>query len=424
MRITVIGFGTRGDVSPLITLASRLRAAGHHPRVATHAEFEAPARSQGLDFHLIPGSYQALVSSAEGRHALGVPNNSPLGLTGLFQPFRDCAESVFREAHAASADAEAIVSSPLASLVATPLARSRDLPLVVASPIPPLGSRHQQAHAFPAWRLGPVYNRLTQVLSQALVAYGASQVFAAWRREAAAIAPPASARPARLVTLVGSSPVVVPRPPDWPTTTHVTGYWFPPRGNAPAASDDLRAFVEAGEPPICLGFGSMADDNPAELRAIVLDAVTRLRQRAVIVGGSGGALSNFDHPAIFETPFADYDWLFRRVSVVVHQGGAGTAAYCFTAGVPQVVVQYCLDHAFWAGRLHDLGVAPRSTTRSRLTGARLAEMIGRAVGDPCYRRRAADLAPRIAAEHGLELAARIVTAHLESRSRSGSGTSS
>ena len=174
----------------------------------------------------------------------------------------------------------------------------------------------------------------------------------------------------------------------------------------------------AGPPPICLGFGSMADEHPRQLRAIVLDTLARLNARAVVVGGSGGALTglgNGDH--VCEAPFVDYDWLFRHVSVVVHQGGAGTAASCLTAGVPQVIVPYCLDHHFWAWRMREIGVAPPSITRHRLTAAGLSNTIRRTLEEPAFHRRAAELAPEIAAEDGLAVAIAILDDHFGRGSR-------
>ena len=409
MRITLIAFGTRGDVTPLVALASRLRASGHRIRLATHAEFEPLAARHGFDFHPIPGSFQKLVATSEGRRALGVPRNTPFGLAGLFTPFHDCAEAVFAECRQACADADAILCSPLASIVATPIAQNKDVPMAIGSPIPPMGSRYLPAPAFPAWPLGSAYNRLTHALSKIIARRGASHVFDVWLREGRRL--PAAA-PLRAITLVAVSPIVVPRPLDWPETTHVTGYWFLREDGGRDVPDEVRAFVSAGPPPLCLGFGSMADDRPEELRAIVLDVLARLKTRAVVIGGSGGALLGFgNHKEVCEARFVDYEWLFRSVSVVIHQGGAGTAAYCLTAGVPQVVVPYCLDHRFWAWRMRELGVAPRAIGRHRLTAHALATAIREAVENPSFRAAAAALAPRIAADDGLERAVRIVSDH-------------
>jgi len=241
---------------------------------------------------------------------------------------------------------------------------------------------------------------------------GPAAIFDRWRREAERLSPERRPRDVKTVGLVAVSPHVVPRPDDWPAEVQVTGYWWLPKGPDATVPDHLRTFLDAGPAPICLGFGSMMDDNPEELRAIVLDVLNRLRLRAVVVGGSGSALLGFDGLAhVCEVPFVSYNWLFPRVSAVVHQGGAGTASFCLTAGVPQVVVKYCLDHTFWAWRLNELGVAPPGLVRHKLNASALAAAIRRAVEDPRYRSRAAALAPLICAEDGLANATRILQAH-------------
>ena len=413
MRISLIAFGTRGDVTPIVALAVRLRTLGYRVRLVSHGDFEPLAAQQGLELFPTSASYQRFVASPEGRRALGVPRSTPFGLRGLFDPFHDCADAVYRECWDACADADAIVCSPLASVVGTLIAYVRDLPLAVGSPIPPPGSRFMPSPVFPAWPLGQPYNRLTNKWTERLVRRGALNVFEAWYREAQRITPAMSGvLSARTVTFVAASPIVVPRQPDWPESTHVTGAWFLPKPATPAVPAHVRDFVASGPPPICLGFGSMADNDPDELRTLVRDAVARLKARAIVIAGSGGALLGFGgSDSICEASFVDYDWLFRRASVVVHQGGAGTAACCLTAGVPQVIVPYCLDHTFWASRFRRLGVAPRSVTRHRLTARRLASMIRAATENPVYRSAAEALAPKIAAENGLDHAAQILAAH-------------
>jgi O-mycaminosyltylonolide 6-deoxyallosyltransferase len=420
VRITLIAFGTRGDVTPIVALGTRLCGCGHEVRLASHAEFETMATQQGLSFHPIPGSYYRISDYPGNRfwYSLGVPPGTPLGLSALFSPFLDCAAAVFKECYEVCRDAGAIVSSPLATVIAKLIAQVRDVPMAVASPIPPVPSRYLPCPGFPAWPLGPSYNWLTHALSRRLIRRGASDVFDVWHREARLVDPSASSRPVRDIALIATSPLVIPRPRDWPATAHLTGYWFLPEDTPGVVPDDVRAFMEAGPPPICLGFGSMADADPEGLRAMVLDALARLKIRAVVVGGSGGALSGFgNRDDVLEAPFVDYGWLFRKVSAVVHQGGAGTAAYCLTAGVPQVIVPYFLDHHFWAWRMLEIGVAPRSIPRRKLTVSRLVDAIGQAVENPAFRDKAAGLAPKISAERGLDEAIRILNDHIRSGSR-------
>ena len=61
MRVTVVVFGSRGDVQPHTAFALGLHEAGHSVVLATHREFEAFVRGYGLDYARIAGD----VASAE-----------------------------------------------------------------------------------------------------------------------------------------------------------------------------------------------------------------------------------------------------------------------------------------------------------------------------------------------------------------------
>lgn len=57
----------------------------------------------------------------------------------------------------------------------------------------------------------------------------------------------------------GISPAVVPRPADWLDSLEAVGYWWPecPAGWSPPA--DLENFLNAGPPPVFIGFGRLPD---------------------------------------------------------------------------------------------------------------------------------------------------------------------
>jgi len=409
--MTVVALGTRGDVTPFVALGVRLRAAGHLVRIATHQDFGSFVERHGLEFHGLPGSYQNFVASPEGRRALGVPNNSVRGVSGVFLPFRDCAEALYSECWAASADAEAIICSPIARMAAELIAGKRDLPLVLGLAAVSVPTRCYPHPVFPAWPLGPLYNKATYSMAAFISRKARTAMYWRWKREADRLSSNLE-RPLRYSILASISPVVAERPNDWPAFAHLTGFWFMPGEEHPTIPETLRDFIGSGPAPVCLGFGSMADDRPEELRAIALDALDRVGARAVIVTGSGGALFGLGpREKVCEVAFADYRWLFPRVAAVVHQGGIGTASYCLAAGVPQVIVGYCLDHRFWGWRMHEIGVAPRALSRHTLTPASLANAIRTALEVPAIRARATSLAQPIAEEDGVGNAVQIIIRH-------------
>src|SRR5690606_29845402 len=89
---------------------------------------------------------------------------------------------------------------------------------------------------------------------------------------------------------------------------------------------DLAHFLEAGAPPVYIGFGSMVGKDPAARARLILEALAQSGQRGLLASGWGG-LTAADLPEnVFMIEQAPHSWLFPRVAAVVHHGGAGTTA--------------------------------------------------------------------------------------------------
>ena len=164
---------------------------------------------------------------------------------------------------------------------------------------------------------------------------------------------------------------------------------------------DLEAFLEGGEPPIFVGFGSMPASGDAAHRPI---AAARAVGRRIIVSRGWADLEPMgDAPDCMAIRDVSYDLLFPRVAAVVHHGGAGTTAAAARAGVPQVITPMFGDQFYWASRIVDLGVGamtPHVTmTEEFLTGAL------REVCDPAVVVQARTLARQVAWD-GAKIASR------------------
>lgn len=66
-----------------------------------------------------------------------------------------------------------------------------------------------------------------------------------------------------------------------------------------------------------------------------------------------------------------HTWLFEKVSVVCHHGGAGTTAAGFKASVPSVLVSFSNDQFAWAHRAYDPGVGSKPIYQKNLTADKL-----------------------------------------------------
>lgn len=106
-----------------------------------------------------------------------------------------------------------------------------------------------------------------------------------------------------------------------------------------------------------------------------------------------------------------HSWLFERVSLVCHHGGAGTTAAGFKAGVPSIIVPFSNDQFAWAHRSYDLGVGAKPIYRKHLTADKLAAAIQYALTDPIIT-NARKLAYNIGTEQGARAGAKIIADYL------------
>jgi len=112
---------------------------------------------------------------------------------------------------------------------------------------------------------------------------------------------------------------IVPRPVEWHSGIEVTGYWFLDRPSAWLPPADLVRFLDAGPPPVYIGFGSMILADPEATVALVLAAVAQAGCRAVIAAGWGGLTPKALSPNVFalvEAPMTGSFRAWRRSSIM------------------------------------------------------------------------------------------------------------
>lgn len=94
-----------------------------------------------------------------------------------------------------------------------------------------------------------------------------------------------------------------------------------------------------------------------------------------------------------------HDWLFKRVSCVIHHGGAGTTAAGIALGKPTVIVPFFGDQPFWGAMVAKAGAGPLPIPNKVLTASKLAAAILEAL-NPTVLLRAQELGERIRSEKG------------------------
>jgi len=424
--VTMIATGSRGDVQPQVGLGRALERAGWKIRFATHRCFESLVASAGLEFYALTGNSQRFMSGAAAAAFRDRERR-----VGMFQRYlKPFVRKLLEQCLSASEGAAAILYWP-PTRVGPPLSEKFGIPCFGVStyPLPHCRTRH-----FPNPFAEPLSPRLERAARWPLLRQWVNlrswrleeQVWrgvfeaevATWRRDVLGLVRPPAIDESRLHErvphLLGYSPTVLPVPTDWPTTLHVTGYWFLDLASDWEPPEALSTFLAAGPRPVAIGFGSMVSGDDRAATEIILEAVRRAGVRAVLMSGWGGLAGRApeDNKDVFLIDDVPHDWLFPKVAGVVHHGGSGTTAAGLRAGLPTVVVPFGFDQFLWARRLQVLGVAPQPVPRAQLTVAGLADRLRELVSDGGMAERARALGERICRENGLAAAVQAFEEHM------------
>ena len=400
MRFIVVTYGTEGDTRPLAALCRALLDAGHQASLFADRSALGSATALNVPAQALEGDIKAALHSTAGLSQL-VRRGSRFTDTAraLAQLANANTEAWMRAIAAAARGCDAIILSGLASFVGLSVAeylqvRAIGAGLIPITPTRDYASPFLRPGLVPRWLNYRSHNFVNETLWRAF------RKATNTARSRVCGLPPRKAVWKDHPILYGVSPSVLPRPADWPEHAHVCGQWLSPADgwSAPPA---LEAFLAAGEPPIYVGFGSMAGFDRQGLLAEVIAAVAG-RRAVFYPGWSDVAPASLPQNfcVVGETP---HSWLFPRMSAVMHHGGSGTTHSAARAGVPSIVVPFAADQFFWADRLRRLGVAAESVAAGRARAAALERGIAFAESSGA-RSNASALAARMATEHGLETA--------------------
>ncbi|MBZ0302602.1 MAG: glycosyltransferase [Anaerolineae bacterium] len=420
MNILIVTLGSRGDVQPYVALGKGLQAAGHTVTVCTSSSFESFITGHGLNYGYMGNDLMDLMDSAEGRDAI----ENTVGIWGsirttmkLIKQANAINRRLMQDTWAAvqAAQPDLVIYHPKA-LAGPHIAEKLGIPVILALPAPlivPTGDF--PAIGLPNLKLGAGYNRFSYgVIKQGYSTYG--KLVNEFRQTVLQLDPMKDAALPRAMgdgqpipVLHAVSPHVVPRPADWPPHIHMSGYWFLDQ-EAWQPSAELQAFLDAGDAPVYVGFGSMAGKNPQKLARIVIDALQQANLRGVIATGWGGLDAGELPGSIFKIDHAPHDWLFPRMAAVVHHGGAGTTAAGLRAGCPTVICSFIADQPFWGQRVRALGAGSEPIPHKKLTADKLAAALREVTTDPAIRQQAAALGEKLRQEDGIANAIAVIEA--------------
>jgi vancomycin aglycone glucosyltransferase len=342
MRVLLSTYGSRGDVEPMVALAVRLRELGAEVRVCAPPDEEFVELLAGVDVPLVP--------FGRGWRSWERPSTAE-------ERSRRVAEFIaaqYDTVAAAVVECDVLLATGMSHFVAGSVAEKLAIP-----------------HG---------YATFAPMVLDSLFAQDWNALFSPpinVHRASIGLPPVDDVREFMFTDhlWLAADPILGP----WQGTSDLdvvhTGAWILP--DKRPLPTELVAFLDAGTPPVYVGFGSMRGVAKDASR-VTIEAV-RAQGRRVLVGRGWADLAPIDdRDDCFVLGEVNQQALFGRVAAVVHHGGAGTTTTAARAGAPQVVVpQAGGDQSYWAGRVTELGIGaahdgPTPTTESLSAALRKA----------------------------------------------------
>jgi vancomycin aglycone glucosyltransferase len=349
MRVLMSTFGSRGDVEPLAGLALGLRALGADARVCAAPDEEFAARLAGVGVPLVPvgHSMHATVSGAKLSSATDLPGCAAQLIAGQFDALAEAAQGC-----------DALVATGLLPAAARAVTEKLGIRYVHASYQPvALPSPHHPPLQLRGRPFPPEVtdNRVLWDLdAQSVNALFGAAVNS--HRASVGLPPVGNVRDYFLTgrPWLAADPVLAPWQEPADLDVVQTGAWIVPDERPLPAG--LAAFLEAGPPPVYVGFGSMPMRGSPDIARVAVEAIRGQGRRALLSRGWAGLAPVDDRDDCLVIGEVNVQALFGRVAAVVHHGGAGTTTAAALAGAPQVVIPQWGDQPYWAGRVAALGI--------------------------------------------------------------------
>lgn len=385
MHVLLVPMGSHGDVHPLVGVGRALKDRGHRVTLITAAPFRDLAAKNGFDDFAEVGTvadFEAVMHDPDAWHpsrSLGVLFGSELYGQLLRRGYQQVADRYVRGETVVVAGTLALGARLAHDALGVPLATVHLQPLSLQSAAePPAYPQWPGARHVPGWfarlaywwadwyKLDPLIGGPLNRLRAELGLPPVKRVWGKWRHS-----------PQRVI---GLFPDWFGSAPDWPPQTRLTGFVRYDQGEAKELPPGVRQFLDAGEPPVVVSFGSAMRVGRPYFAAAV-EACRRLGRRGLILAKGGDQIPPDLPPGVAQFDYAPFSLVFPRAAAAVHHGGIGTSAQGLAAGVPQLVMPLAFDQYDNALRLQRLGAA-RVLPAGRFTADRATAELRKLLADP------------------------------------------
>ena len=356
MRIGLVTKGSRGDIQPFIALAIGLKNNGHQVTIVTFKNFENLVTDYNIEFCPLSMDIEKEAYTEDVLEVLRKGNMMKFAKL-IGKNSEKYNEKIIFEIDKASDSFDFIIASGLAFPNILPITLKKNIKYGILN----FSMPYSITKEFPAIGFGFQNIPFINKISYSIFTYIAVKLFIQkdvnltakllnlpnWKTSELMTE---LLRKNRLI-IHPMSNQLLKQPKDWPSNSFVTGFLEIPtternRNINEQIPEALKAWIEDGEKPIYIGFGSIPIPDTNLLKTIIDELLTQTNHRIVFCNGWTKPFIDTKHKNLFVIENINHEWLFPKCKMAIIHGGIGTIGSSLKSGIPMVIVSIVADQPF------------------------------------------------------------------------------
>lgn len=401
MKVALTTIGSRGDIQPYIALGKALQSHGHDITIVTHPWAADLLQSYSLK-HIPVGRDVDIHVTAKRfvENSTGNIKGLLFALNFIFIQLRECHPDILKVLKNFDLIiGHGIVGSSEADMLKKPF---------VSVSIETMGLQKEY------WKSKNLIKELGLYAGDKLKEILFGRPYKKFRKEIGAPSINTKKDYPHLTLIPISCQIQKPNP-YWKPITEITGFFLADNPDSYAPPKELTEFIQSGEKPLFISFGSMfhAPEQTLKLYQIVVEAVRQSGSRAILLMADLDTGKIIIPENIFPVKKIPYRWLLQHVSLVIHHFGFGTTAEVLHAGLPSIPIPHIFDQSIRANHIYKLGLTYKPLQLKSLTSQKLAEAIKRVKANTYLISNCRETGQQISKENGLAKAVELINEYFK-----------
>lgn len=401
MRYLLAPAGSEGDVRPLVALAKALQETGHEVLLGASENWRSLANQANIAFCPMGLDERAMMTTTAQ-----VKNNTSPKPQSKFAILKEFLDQQVTGLIKNSQRCDIIIGAGLLC-TGSSVAEKLGIPyrhVTFCSQVFP--SQYHPPYTVPWQRLPKMVNKLLWGLSNAVMLGLMGPLINGKRKQLGLTPLKQTDSFMRKNVILAMDKILSPLPPDAEVELVESAYWS--LDITETNVSELNEFIDKGDAPVYIGFGSMVHKNPSRSAETIFKAIKELGLRAIIASGWADFKIDKLDSSIFVCSHVPHHIILPKVKAIVHHGGAGSTWSSARAGVPQVAIPHMLDQFYWAERINQLGVGPCGIAQSKFNQITFQNILCKLTTTQSYCEKAKHLGNQINERHGTQEALKIL----------------